>query len=179
MNIAIRILASLALIIIVAVPALADDDLWDVDKSAAPPPGPMPDLSPPVYFEGPNRLIFKCDKDNRPTISITPNPDKPIPVFYRLKEKNAAVYIELSTAGRAAHRRPSRFTPPDSNEFQVFVTYKASPADTGVFRVYQSKGDSVWTIEALHETGFVVLQLGTDLPLAPKPPETEQAGGNW
>lgn len=173
MNTPIRTLASLVLMLLVAALAIADDDPWDVDQSAVPPPTPIPNLSPPVYFEGPNRLIFECDQDNRPTISIVPNPDKQIPVFYRLKEKNAAVHIELSTKGRAAHRRPSRFTPPDGNEFQIFVTYKASPADTGIFRARRSDRDSVWTIEALHETGFVILDSATDRSHAPKPPGKE------
>ena len=153
-----RVFPMLLPALLVSTMALAQDD-WDVDHSDAPPAAEPHWLVKPVVFAEPNTLVFSCDTHKVPIISIAPNQKTSIPVFYSLKVKDTVVSIQLFTRPLRSHRRPSLFQPPKKgNAFTIRVSYKEDPVDVGVFLVTRPAVDSAWTIQAVHETGFIVLQ---------------------
>jgi len=144
--------------ILLVVGSVSGQDIWDVDCDYIPPVISQHFTEKPRLFEGPNLLKIEFDDHNRITISIAPNPEKQIPVFYTLKTKDSLVNIELFTRGNADTRRLSRFKQPKGYEFQIQITYKESPNDSAIFRVYRLDENNSWSIEAIHTTDFIVLQ---------------------
>ena len=146
-------------------------DDWDIDKSDAPPPTRSHAAEKPLVFEGANLLHFESDKYNRPVLTIMPNPEKPVPVFYSISTKDSLVTIELFT--KRPRRMKSLFDPPEGDSFRIRVVYRDNPADTAVFRVIREEKDKPWHITTEREAPFIKLMSVVSSESNPQDNETQ------